>query len=482
MSIDKHRCSPTNMCQDRGMHHSSPTALSPAYPPPDLKEREAPTSASEHNTDDSAVLSHSEDIMNGVPTKDSFASLPPEWPPPRAPLCRVLLVDKLTRYEAYLREHHAQCEKARVKFPNMYKTYVIHRRSSELIQKLLHQNGVEVTVYKSLSRSIEMSQLAEFDAVISAGGDGTFLDAASLISPISGTGHLPLFGLNTDPERSEGRLLMNKEGESIESAVQRILEGDYTRLNRQRIHITIKSDGSPLGSTSPRSVTMATSPSHAHATHHPSPQTTPPSTCYPAAAVEKRASSEDGQMMMWMMLSHRPLNDVMVAALEAMPTVYCEVKVDDREPERQKHSGIIICTGTGSTAWAYNVSKVRPSVVEHVLEAFADSQSSNPEAQSAIRQALSNGGRDMVDEVTEAVNSTLVFDPEVPLLRWTIREPIENRVFQVSKSSGHAHRVSVRPLSAPLYLFLDGLTTIPLNIDQTAYFTVDPQDALHTAL
>lgn len=60
-------------------------------------------------------------------------------------------------------------------------------------------------------------------AVISAGGDGTFLQAASFAND-----QTPVIGLNTDPTRSEGKLCcysIDPSREKVNALVKKLLSG-----------------------------------------------------------------------------------------------------------------------------------------------------------------------------------------------------------------------------------------------------------------
>lgn len=333
---------------------------------------------------------------------------------------RVLLIEKLTRYEQYLYSQHVSehliQEEVKVRFPGMWKTYQSHRAAVDrIVSTLTNEYGIETKVRKAFHVTAEDTE--NVDAVIAAGGDGTFLGAASiLLKP------LPLFGINTDPARSEGRLLLNHfEGEDMADVVNRIIEGDYIPITRQRVKVTI-----------------------------------------------------DDEVLGRRVIPHRPLNDVMVAELEAAPTLYAELKIDDSIPERQKSSGVLVCTGTGSTAWNYNMSKVREDVIEKVLTAFISQQS--PEVLNMLEYIPQ---RDLRDEA----NKKLVFDPRCKVLRFTVREPIENRVFTVKRASGFAKQISVRPLSsANTFVFLDGISQVSLPASSTVIFDISEGEPLFTAL
>ena len=70
------------------------------------------------------------------------------------------------------------------------------------------------------------------DVLVPVGGDGTFLLAAGRASPLFAQTHhkTPIIGFNSDPKRSEGRLMLPKHySEHPEDAVKRILSVSFIR-------------------------------------------------------------------------------------------------------------------------------------------------------------------------------------------------------------------------------------------------------------
>lgn len=63
------------------------------------------------------------------------------------------------------------------------------------------------------------------DLIVPIGGDGTFLLAAGRASPLFAKSQqkIPIIGFNSDPLRSEGRLMLHKDySEYPQEAVKRI--------------------------------------------------------------------------------------------------------------------------------------------------------------------------------------------------------------------------------------------------------------------
>ena len=76
-----------------------------------------------------------------------------------------------------------------------------HHRSVDRFAETLQKAGIEVQV---ITRSGFNHENLQADAVFTAGGDGTFLQAASWVK----TNKVPCIGINTDPSRSQGHLCL----------------------------------------------------------------------------------------------------------------------------------------------------------------------------------------------------------------------------------------------------------------------------------
>lgn len=125
-------------------------------------------------------------------------------------LKKVVLFNKRTRYEFEKTLANRQTEKefeSYVEFLGSdYKKLLEHHRhhynALDTLVSFLKKRGVDVAV---VSRSdFDHDKLTAVDAVITAGGDGTFLQAAGWIKNNS----IPVIGFNTDPNRSQGHLCL----------------------------------------------------------------------------------------------------------------------------------------------------------------------------------------------------------------------------------------------------------------------------------
>lgn len=145
--------------------------------------------------------------------------------------------------------------------------------------------------------------------------------------------------------------------------------------------------------------------------------------------------------------------------------------MDDGPWEKQKSSGLSICTGTGSKAWSYNINKLVEQAVGEVLRIG--------KAQMGLDIPLS---QELIEKVTDEYNKSLVFGPEEGRMIFSIREPIVNRVFSSSRQRGFANRVCVRSRCWDACMVVDGGTSFEFNDGAIATITMNEEDQLRTVL
>ena len=163
-------------------------------------------------------------------------------------LKKVLIVSKLTRLEfEKSREKDITDERLQQKlkergsdFDAMQYYHFLHKDVEHKVAQSFQQHGVEVKVVNRLNINKEILNWA--DMLVPVGGDGTFLLAAGRASPffLETKKKIPVVGFNSDPRRSEGRLMLPKQYTSnIDEAVQRILNGKFKWMERSRIRVTL---------------------------------------------------------------------------------------------------------------------------------------------------------------------------------------------------------------------------------------------------
>lgn len=88
--------------------------------------------------------------------------------------------------------------------------------------------------------SIDKNSFDWADFILPVGGDGTFLLASNLIF----NNEKPIIGVNSDPQASEGYLMLpSKYSHDIPRIFEQLKAGSFKYLMRTRIRTTLKGDG-----------------------------------------------------------------------------------------------------------------------------------------------------------------------------------------------------------------------------------------------
>uniref|UniRef100_A0A8C5BKN8 NAD kinase 2, mitochondrial n=1 Tax=Gadus morhua TaxID=8049 RepID=A0A8C5BKN8_GADMO len=310
-------------------------------------------------------------------------------------------------------------------YSGLLERHTIHTRNVEHIVKSLEKEGIEVRVVRRGEYDEEVVRWA--DAIISAGGDGTMLLVASKVF----SKDKPILGVNTDPERWQWR--------------QRI-----------RLHL----EGTGINPTPVDLHEQQLSLEQHHMAHR-------------ITTLERRRESgaQDDSFSEPNLLPVRSLNEIFIGESLSSRASYYEISVDDGPWEKQKSSGLSICTGTGSKAWSYNINKLVEQSVEDLLKIG--------KSQTGLDIPLDPG---FIEKVTEEYNQSLVFSPEDKRLFFSIREPIVNRVFSSIRPRGFAKKVCVRSRCWDACMVVDGGTSFEFNDGAIATISMSDDDQLRTVV
>lgn len=371
---------------------------------------------------------------------------------------RVAVVTKTTRYEfEQQRYRYAGLTEGELRellalkgssYNGLLQRHSIHSENVEHVVESLRNEGIDVRVVKRRDYDEETVQWA--DAIISAGGDGTMLLAASKVLDK----FKPVIGVNTDPERSEGHLcLPMRYTHSFPEALHKLYRGEFRWLWRQRVTLFLEGTGINLTPVDLHEQQLSL---EQHLKAHSS-----------GGHQEQTPATTSGPHL----LPVRALNEVFIGESLSSRASYYEISVDDGPWEKQKSSGLNVCTGTGSKAWSYNINKMAPQTVEEVLNIV--------KRHKIVNLTLD---RDLIERVTNEYNDSLIFNPEEKRMFFSIREPIANRVFSSSRQRGFASKVCVRSRCWDACMVVDGGTSFEFNDGALVTISMDREDALCTVL
>ncbi|XP_047227806.1 NAD kinase 2, mitochondrial isoform X2 [Girardinichthys multiradiatus] len=376
---------------------------------------------------------------------------------------KVAVVTKTTRYEFEQQRYRyaGLCEEDLKQllamkgssYSGLLERHNIHTNNVEHVVESLQREGVEVRVVKRGEYNEEVVRWA--DAIISAGGDGTMLLVASKVL----NKDKPVVGVNTDPERSEGHLCLPVHyTHAFPEALDKLCRGEFRWLWRQRIRLHLEGTG-----INPTLVDLHEQQLSLEQ-HNQAHRITTMDHLQRTGALHQTYSKPS-------LLPVRSLNEIFIGESLSSRASYYEISVDDGPWEKQKSSGLSICTGTGSKAWSYNINKLAEQSVEEVLKIGA--------SQAGVKFPLS---RELIEKVTDEYNECLVFSPDERRLFYSVREPISNRVFSSSRQRGFANKVCVRSRCWDACMVVDGGTSFEFNDGAIATVSMSEEDQLRTVL
>uniref|UniRef100_A0A673N8K6 NAD(+) kinase n=1 Tax=Sinocyclocheilus rhinocerous TaxID=307959 RepID=A0A673N8K6_9TELE len=222
----------------------------------------------------------------------------------------------------------------------------IHTFNVGQIVDSLQKKGIEVRIVKRGEYDEDTVRWA--DAIISAGGDGTMLLVASKVYDKN----KPVLGVNTDPERSEGHLCLPVHyTQAFSEALQKLRKGEFRWQWRQRIRMYLEGTGINPTPVDLHELQLSL---EQHSKAH-------------RVTTDTQSSTTPNSPERPHLLPVRGLNEIFIGESLSSRASYYEISIDDGPWEKQKSSGLSICTGTGSKAWSYNINKLVEQAVEDVL-------------------------------------------------------------------------------------------------------------------
>ncbi|KAG8191209.1 hypothetical protein JTE90_021946 [Oedothorax gibbosus] len=371
---------------------------------------------------------------------------------------KALILTKFSRYEFEKKTHADLSEAELVKnltergsdYDNLLQHHEIHTVNRENVVKTLKENDIETKVVNRFDYTDANVEWA--DVIITTGGDGTFLMAASKIN----NRNKPIIGINSDPTRSLGHLcLPSTYTTNFPEAVKRLKAGNFRWMHRQRIKISLTGENAfdpPIELHDQQLQYPEYRFLDCVEGNHKSPKT-------PRLEVSRQLHE----------LPVRALNEVFIGECLSSRVSYYELGLNGEAKEKLKSSGLTACTGTGSTSWSFNINKATEQCVKQLLKITSQ------ETKIDLPQ-----DKEMISKITTKFNDSLIFDPTKPLMAYTVRDPIMFGMGFKCKPRGFANRIDVKSRMFDACLVIDGGLSFAFNDGSTAVLEINEEDALLT--
>ncbi|KAL3288078.1 hypothetical protein HHI36_002529 [Cryptolaemus montrouzieri] len=372
-------------------------------------------------------------------------------------LNKVLVLTKMTRYD-YEKLKYKELNSQQ--FENMLKARgtnleklkhhnILQKTNVEKIVKILIDLGSDVRVVNRkihiFRYSYNKDAVSWADCIVPAGGDGTYLLAASLIRNRS----IPVIGINSDPTRSEGYLCLPKKySTNPKEAFEKVKSGQFQWKYRSRIRTKI------VGATRMEPELL----------HHE----------IPSYNVEKVIGKgwEDIDSNGSRTLPVLALNEVFIGETLSARVSHLELNFDNANHfTNTKCSGICICTGTGSTSWHYSINRIPVQTVAELLR--------------LMDMDPTEGKNSLATVYADMYNQNLKFAPDDGRMGFSIRDLISAGVWpdpKGLKSRGFAKKIVVKSNCDDAYIVVDGGLSFAFNDGTRAIFEMHPEDSLKTVI
>nr|CAH7721235.1 unnamed protein product [Callosobruchus chinensis] len=365
---------------------------------------------------------------------------------------RVLVVSKFSKYEFERKKHKHLNDKELEKllrkrgtnFDKLVHFHNIHKRFEERLTYTLREMGINVEVENKIKYGGENVNNA--DVIIPAGGDGTFLLAASRVL----NNVKPVVGFNSDPNRSEGYLCLPKRyTENIREAVERLQQGNFSWLMRSRIRTTYMAcEEDNLR------------PTFLHDTSGLNENGIPP---FPTKCDDKGPN----------VLPVLALNEVFMGETVSARVSHLQMKFNGTHTSytNLKCSGLCVATGTGSTSWHLSINRLPAQSVAELLRLLEIDSS---DAQGSLATTFA-----------DVYNRNLVFAPDDKRMAYTIRDLISATVWPQPKGikpRGFVNQMEITSHCIDASLVIDGGVSFKFNDGTVALLEILPEDALRTVI
>jgi len=349
---------------------------------------------------------------------------------------KAVILTKVSRYEfeklrhANLSEHELQDELTGrgSNYGQILHHHSVHKEREGQVVSELAKAGIETRVVSRGDYNDEVIKWA--DLIVTTGGDGTFLMAASKVLDRG----KPVVGFNTDPARSEGHLcLPNHFSDHVARAVHLLTTGSFRWTFRNRLRITLVGELEKISAT-PLEL-------HSQKLEYPEyrflevlgmHQEEEEGNDHPFSEARPGSRPASGSVT----LPVRALNEIYIGESLSSRVSYLDIQVDQEESFKTRNSGLCIATGTGSTSWLFNINKLTHHAVECLLKATFE----------VTRFPLNWKDSKLVESVASKFNRHLVFDPASPFLCYTLRDPVSRGTFPAPDEHKPRGKEDLRPV------------------------------------
>lgn len=167
---------------------------------------------------------------------------------------------------------------------------------------------------------------------------------------------------------------------------------------------------------------------------------------------------------------YKSINEVYI--YEAIKNNICTyINIDNKMVKKLKSTALLITSGTGSTAWAYNVNKIDKKKMKNIISEFLKTQN------DSIQQNIKNINYDVFSEY---INDSICFHPDSKYMKCIIKEPVENSVYDSTDQIYTCNYISIKTCTSNTIIYIDGIYNIKIQPNDSVTLYINENDFIVT--
>ncbi|GAW80197.1 hypothetical protein, conserved [Plasmodium gonderi] len=173
----------------------------------------------------------------------------------------------------------------------------------------------------------------------------------------------------------------------------------------------------------------------------------------------KKSNEDEGKM-------YRSINEVYI--YEAVKNNICTyINVDNKFVKKLKSTALLITSGTGSTAWAYNVNKIDKKKMKNIINEFLSIQN------DVVKQNIKPINYDIFSEY---INNSICFHPNSKYMKCIVKEPVENSVYNSTDHIYNCKYMNIMTCTSNTIVYIDGIYNIKIQPNDSVILNIKDDD------
>ncbi|ETB60328.1 hypothetical protein YYC_02635 [Plasmodium yoelii 17X] len=166
--------------------------------------------------------------------------------------------------------------------------------------------------------------------------------------------------------------------------------------------------------------------------------------------------------------TYKSINEVYIH--EAVKNNICTyVNIDNKIIKKLKSTALLITSGTGSTAWAYNVHKIDKKKIKNIIEEYLNVHN------DVVKKNFQNIN---YDAFSEYINNSICFHPNSEYMKCIIKEPVENNVYDATDHIYNCKYIDIKTYTNNTIVYIDGIYNIKIQPNDSVILHIKDDDSI----